>query len=76
MTIELIFTIIGTIITFVGFYYKMENRINLVEQNLINRDVILNKLERTLEKLNDNQETLNQTLIELKSDFKHLTRQL
>lgn len=74
MTIELIFTIIGFIITIVGVYYKQENRISLLELNLNNRDTLLNKIEKTLEKLNDNQETLNQTLIELKSDFKHLTR--
>lgn len=70
MTTELIFTIIGFIISLVGVYYKQENRINLLEQLVRSHKEItddnfakliksLDKLDISIERLNEKIEKIN-----------------
>lgn len=70
MDINLIFTIVGFIITTVGLYWDMKNRINLLEEKLSNHKDVTNdnfaRLIKSMEKLDSSIEKLNDRIDGLK----------
>ena len=70
MTIELIITIIGTIVSLTGIYFKLENKVNILEERVATHKEItddnfakliksIDKLDVSIEKLNEKIEKIN-----------------